>query len=74
MVFDLSDPVVRGKIMIRLRSLFNDFQIQNRYKLLEDTIVWTEKMDTGELDLKFRYHNLETDDTKDFDKGFREGV
>ena len=74
MVFDLSDPVVRGKIMIRLRDLFRGFELENRYKLLEDTIVWDEKLDTGELNLTFKYHNLETDDRKDFEKGFREGV
>lgn len=74
MVFDLSDPVVRGKIMIRLRDLFNDFQIQNRYRLLEDTIVWDERPGSGELQLSFKYHNLETDDPRDFEKGFREGV
>jgi hypothetical protein len=74
MVFDLSDPVVRGKIMGRLRTVFADFEAQNRYKLLEDTVQWEEKPNTGDLDLRFRYHNLETDDPKDFDKGFREGV
>lgn len=74
MVFDLSDPVVRGKIMIRLRALFDDFTIQNRYRLLEDTIVWDERTGEGELQLSFKYHNLETDDQRDFEKGFREGV
>lgn len=74
MVFDLADPVVRGKIMARLRAVFNDFEIQNRYRLLEDTIVWEEFPESGDLDVRFKYHNLETDDRKDFEKGFREGV
>jgi len=74
MVFDLADPVVRGKIMIKLRDLFVDFEAQNRYKLLEDTVQWDENTEDQELSLRFKYHNLETDDKKDFDKGFREGV
>lgn len=74
MVFDLTDPVVRGKIMVRLRDVFTDFEAQNRYRLLEDTIKWDEDPAKQELNLSFKYHNLETDDPKDFDKGFREGV
>lgn len=74
MVFDLSDPVVRGKIMGRLRDVFNDFEAQNRYRLLEDTIEWEEDPANQELNVRFKYHNLETDDVKDFEKGYREGV
>lgn len=74
MIFDPSDPVVRGKIMLRLRNLFDDFEVQNRYRLLEDTVKWTEDLGAQTLALDFKYANLETDDVKDFNKGFREGV
>lgn len=74
MVFDASDPIVRGRIMVRLRTVFNDFELQNRYRLLEDTIQWIEDPKEQTLALQFRYHNLETDDVKDFTKGFREGA
>jgi hypothetical protein len=74
MVFDLSDPVVRGKIMARLRDVFSDFEAQNRYRLLEDTVEWEEDPGKQELNLRLKYHNLETDDIKDFSKGYREGV
>jgi len=72
MVFDPLDAAVRGRILIRLRAVFADFQIQNRYKLLEDTISWDS--DDGELTLRFRYHNLETDNTLDYSTGFKEGT
>lgn len=72
MIFDISDPAVRGRIMSRLRLVFDEFTLQNRYKLLEDTLQWDES--DGELNLTFKYANLETDDVKDFDKGYREGV
>lgn len=74
MIFDVSDAAVRGVIRIRLRDVFADFEIQHRYRLLTDTIVWAQDSEKQELSLEFKYHNLETDDTKDFEKGFRQGV
>lgn len=72
MVFDPADASTRGRILSRLREVFNEFEIQKRYRLLEDTIGWEEA--EGELILSFTYHNLETDDPRDYSRSFREGV
>lgn len=74
MIFDVNDAAVRGVIAIRLRDVFVDFEVQNRYRLLSDTIVWTKDSEKQELNLEFKYHNMETDDVRDFQKGFRQGV
>lgn len=70
MIFDLSDRTVRARIKRRLRQIFNEFQAQNRYRLLPGTIEWTEDSAGQTLELFFKYANLETDEVKDFTTKF----
>lgn len=71
MVFDISDAQLRGGIMGRVRSIFRRFEAQKRYRLLSETLRWTEG--DGELTLTFKYHNLESDEIKDFSKTYTNG-
>jgi hypothetical protein len=64
MVFDVSDVMVRAKVVTRMRSIFRRFEAQKRYRLREDTIRW--KQSGGDLVLYFAYINLESDQSKDF--------
>lgn len=70
MIFDLSDPAVRARIRRRLFRLFDNFEAQNRFKLLKDTIKWTEDLGEQELILEFKYLSIESDEIKEFDKRF----
>lgn len=72
MVFDPSDAMVRGRILLKLRQGFAEFERQHRFKLLENTIKWSDGQ-PGELVLDFQYHNLETDDILDYSHSFTEG-
>lgn len=64
MVFNLNDPVLRAKIRRRLVQIFANFQTQKRFKLLKNTIEWTEDSVAQELILEFKYLNLESDEEK----------
>jgi hypothetical protein len=66
MVFDINDAQLRGRVMGKLRSIFRRFETQKRYRLLSETLRWAEG--DGELTLTFKYHNLETDEIRDFSK------
>ena len=65
-VFALDKPDSRAQIVRRLRVIFADFERQNRYRLLRDTVKFIEAPGTGELTLEFRYLDLETDEPKTF--------
>ena len=64
MIFQINDPTVRAMIKRRLITIFRDFQAQNRYRLLLNTLKWTEG--NQELTLEFKYANLEADEVKDY--------
>lgn len=66
MIFDLADSTVRAKIKRQLQQIFKEFQAQNRYRLLPETIKWSENEGEQTLVLEFRYANLETDELKDY--------
>ncbi|KKM81515.1 hypothetical protein LCGC14_1329070 [marine sediment metagenome] len=68
MIFDPSDETVRAKILRRLKSIFRVFEEADRYRLLTETISWTEG--DGELTLEFKYRNLETDEERSFAQTF----
>lgn len=68
MIFDAGSPAVRARIMSRLRVVFAEFERQQRYRLLAESIEWEQ---TGpELILTFKYHNLEADEIKPFSQKF----
>ena len=66
MIFALNDATVRANIKRRLITIFREFQSQNRFKLLVDTLKWTAIEDSQELQLVFKYANLEEDEVKDY--------
>ncbi len=72
MVFDVADPSLRAKVKIRLRAIFARFEQQKRFRLMEETIAWTEPVD-GEIELSFRYINLETDEPSTYAQRLKNG-
>jgi len=70
MIFDISDSVLRSQIQRRVIRLFQNFQTQKRFKLLRDTLKWSENATQQELILEFRYVNLESDEEVFFRRAF----
>lgn len=64
MIYAVNSDAIRGIIIQRLRDVFAEFERQNRYKLKEDTAVWSGE--ESELVLDFDYFNIETDEQKHF--------
>lgn len=67
-IFDINDELSRASILTRLRAVFNRFETQKRYKLLENSIRWMDQ--EGEQILVCQYVNLETDQLQDFQQSF----
>lgn len=74
MIFDMSDPLIRGRIVGKIRKIFKKFEIQKRYKLMDDTVRWSEIPDQGDLILSFKYFNLESDEVQTFSRNLRAGA
>ncbi len=72
MVFAISDPHIRGRIITRLRQIFKRFEAQKRFKLFPSTIKWTEDSTEQELTLEFKYLNIESDEEKTFSRTYKE--
>ena len=70
MVFDLSDPAVKARILRRLYRIFEDFVRLKRYKLKRDTVKFTEDSLNQVLNLEFKYINLESDEERAFSRKF----
>lgn len=70
MIFDISDPQIRGKIIGRIREIFRKFEIQKRYKLVEESVHWgLEEFEAqGDLSLSFKYFNIESDEIRTFSR------
>lgn len=71
MIFDISDPAERARILRRVRMIFDRFEAQHRFRLLTDTIRWS--VDGGDLTLEFLYHDIESDEDKPFARTFTSG-
>ena len=70
MIFaQMENSSVRGSIVARIRKIFEFFQRQNRFVLQVDTIEW-EQFGEGELNLKFFYLNIESDELDEFKQTF----
>lgn len=69
MIFDVNDPLVRAKILRRVKLIFDDFEKLKRYRLEEETLKWSRGED-GELRLEFKYLNIESDELQTFEKSF----
>lgn len=70
MIFGISDTVLQSQITRRVIRLFQNFQTQKRFKLLRNTLKWTEDASQQELTLEFRYVNLESDEEVFFRRAF----
>lgn len=66
LIFDINSDSAKMKARKSIRGIFKEFELQDRFKIFEDTIEWGK--DGGELTLSFKYHNLETDEEKAFRK------
>ena len=70
MIFDASDPSFRARVLRRLFAIFKRWEAEERFKLVRDSIEWSEDEGKGDTFLDFRYINLESDKPKDFRKTF----
>src|SRR5438445_220529 len=59
MIFDIADPLAEAVILGRLRRVFAMFQRLKRFKLLEETVRFTQL--DGDTILSFKYLSMETD-------------
>jgi len=57
----------------RVDLLFQRFELQKRFKLLPDTVQWTDKPKEQELKLEFRYVDLESEEEKSYSRNFKAG-
>lgn len=71
-VFQTMDSGVRAKAIRRLRDIFRQFEEDDRYRLLNDSLKWSVK--EGELTLEFSYLNIETDQVQSFSRTYASGV
>jgi len=70
-VFDVNDSKIRARVLRKLIAIFDDFETNHKYKLLTESIEWEESTPEGVLVLKFKYLNLETDETSSFKQFFQ---
>lgn len=68
MIFDINDPGLRARVLKRVSEIFDQFEAQDRFRLLTDTIRWTTS--GGELVLEFMYHDIESDEELPFARNF----
>ena len=71
MIFDISDPAERARILRKVTAIFDRFEAQHRFRLLTDTIRWS--VAEGDLTLEFMYHDIESDEDKPFARTFTSG-
>jgi hypothetical protein len=71
MVFDVDDFTLRAQIRRRVEAIFKDFEREDRFKLLPETIEWSSG--DGELTMEFKYLDLESDEVFEFTKVFTPG-
>jgi len=74
MVFGISDPQIRGTILTKVRRIFQRFEAQKRYRLVNSSLRWAEDSETQEMILEFKYMNLETDEVYSFKRTFTQSA
>ena len=62
-MFDLDGPQGRAVIQRRLENAFASFETQHRYRLIPNTVEF--RRENGVTLVYFKYHNLESDQTRD---------
>lgn len=68
MIFDINDPTTRPAIQGRINRVFEKFEAQRRYKLIDNTLSW--EQNESELILNFKYVSLEADEERLFRQSF----
>jgi len=71
MVFDIESPALRAKTLRRIVNVFRNFEQLELYQLVVESIKFASNSDTGDLDVEFKYINLESDEVKSFARGLR---
>ena len=70
MIFSLADPTSRAKIVRKINEIFQRFEAQKRYRLVDGTVRWREDSAKQTTSVSFKYLNLESDRVEDFNTGF----
>lgn len=65
MIYEIDSPEVQARALNFIRRMFRQFRAEQRYKLLERTIQFTKTVE-GELDLEFKYLDIESDQETTF--------
>lgn len=68
-VFSVMDYAFQALVTEKLRSIFRQFERDDRYKLLPESMKWKQEKE-GEMILEFSYQNLETDNVITFSKSY----
>jgi len=68
-VFSIMDYAFQASVIEKLRSIFLQFERDDRYKLLPGSIKWKQEKE-GEMILEFAYQNLETDNVITLSKSY----
>ena len=69
-IFGLDTTELRSIVLQRLRTIFAEFELLKRFKLMEESIEWSSEPDNGIQILEFKYHDLESDEIQSFKKSF----
>jgi hypothetical protein len=70
MIYDVNGPSAQGQIVYRIIRIFQEFEKNELFKLVQDSIKWTELPETQELELEFKYINLESDEPSSFSRRY----
>ena len=68
MVFAINDAGTQAVILQKLIEIFARFERQDRYRLVQNSVRWSQV--EGELILEFKYRNLETDEESPFKRTY----
>jgi len=63
-LFELDDITFRALLRRKLEVVFAEFERQHRYRLVPGSMR-TERGETGEVFVYFKYHNIEADSSED---------
>lgn len=75
MIFDISEPTTKSKVVRKLIEIFRRFEAQQRYILRQNTIRWEEgEAGSGEIILFFKYVQIESDQEKEFRQSYSSDV
>jgi hypothetical protein len=66
MIFDIQSPALRAKILRRIINVFRTFEQLEMFKIVVDSVEFKSDPDTGDLNLDFKYINLESDEVNTF--------